>query len=66
VEHTVLPRSRDLKAQWLLGTPATGLDVAGHQVQLADGRQVGFDRLLIATGTRARPWPHPEEGDLQV
>ena len=64
VEHTALPRSRDLDARWLLGVPATGLDRAARRVLLADGRQVGFDRLLIATGTRARPWPHPEEGAL--
>jgi NADPH-dependent 2,4-dienoyl-CoA reductase/sulfur reductase-like enzyme len=63
-EGTTLPHSRDLDAQWLLGTPATGLNVEGHCVLLADGREVGFDRLLIATGTRARPWPHPEEGAL--
>jgi 3-phenylpropionate/trans-cinnamate dioxygenase ferredoxin reductase subunit len=54
VEHTALPRSQDLGAQWLLGVPAIGLSVAGHHVRLADGRQVGFDRLLISTGTRAR------------
>ena len=64
VEHTALPRSRDLDARWLLGVPATGLDRASRRVLLADGRQFGFDRLLIATGTRARPWPHPEEGAL--
>ena len=63
-DHTALPRSQDLDAQWLLGVPATGLSAAGHHVRLADGRQVGFDRLLISTGTRARPWPHREEAAL--
>jgi 3-phenylpropionate/trans-cinnamate dioxygenase ferredoxin reductase component len=63
-DHTALPHTQDLDAQWLLGVPATGLSAAGHHVRLADGRQVGFDRLLIATGTRARPWPHPEEAAL--
>ncbi len=63
-EHTALPHSPDLDAEWLLGVPATALDVAGRWVKLADGRRVGFDRLLIATGTRAKPWPHPEEGGL--
>jgi NADPH-dependent 2,4-dienoyl-CoA reductase/sulfur reductase-like enzyme len=61
-EHTALPQ--DLEAEWLLGVPATGLDRAGHHVELADGRRVAFDRLLIATGTHARPWPNQEEGDL--
>jgi NADPH-dependent 2,4-dienoyl-CoA reductase/sulfur reductase-like enzyme len=26
---------------------------------------VGYDRLLVATGTRARPWPNPAEAALQ-
>lgn len=34
------------------------------RVQLADGEKVGFDRLLIATGTRARPWPDRGEATL--
>ncbi len=43
---------------------ATGLDRQNHRVRLADGRSVEFDRLLIATGTRARPWVNPEEAAL--
>jgi 3-phenylpropionate/trans-cinnamate dioxygenase ferredoxin reductase component len=64
VEHTALPRSQDLDAHWVLGMQAVGVDAAGYHVRLADSRQVGFDRLLIATGTRARPWPHREEAAL--
>jgi NADPH-dependent 2,4-dienoyl-CoA reductase/sulfur reductase-like enzyme/ferredoxin len=60
-QRTALPRPGDLDAQWRLGVPATGLDLAGKQVHLADGEQIGFDRLLIATGVRARPWPNPVE-----
>ncbi|MFI9272908.1 NAD(P)/FAD-dependent oxidoreductase [Kitasatospora sp. NPDC052896] len=63
-DHTVLPRVRDIDARWLLGVAATGLDVPGRRVTLADGRQVGFERLLIATGTRARPWPEAAGGGL--
>ncbi|SDI33164.1 FAD-dependent oxidoreductase [Nonomuraea jiangxiensis] len=63
-EETVLPMRAELDADWLLGTPATGLDLAGKRVLLADGRDVGFDRLLIATGVRARPWPDPAEAAL--
>ncbi|WP_250572527.1 FAD-dependent oxidoreductase [Nonomuraea sediminis] len=63
-EHTLLPRLGELDAEWLLGRRATGLDLPGRQVLLADGRQVGFDRLLIATGVRARPWPKPDEAAL--
>jgi NADPH-dependent 2,4-dienoyl-CoA reductase/sulfur reductase-like enzyme len=64
VEHTALPRFVPLDAEWRLGVPAAGLDLAGRRVHLADGQDVPFDRLLIATGTRARPWPVAEEAAL--
>jgi len=64
VEHTFLPQRADLDAEWLLGMPAVGLDVARQQVHLADGRRIGYDRLLIATGTRARPWPDAQQATL--
>ncbi|WP_028802603.1 NAD(P)/FAD-dependent oxidoreductase [Streptomyces sp. 142MFCol3.1] len=53
---TTLPRRRDINAEWLLGVPAAGLDMASNVVRLADGREVPFDRVLISTGVRARPW----------
>lgn len=53
---TALPRRRGIDAKWLLGVPASGLDLATNHVRLADGREVPFDRVLIATGVRARPW----------
>ncbi|MCL6302612.1 NAD(P)/FAD-dependent oxidoreductase [Streptomyces kronopolitis] len=63
-DHIELPRIRDIGARWLLGTPATGLDVPGRRVELADGRQLAYDRLVIATGTRARRWPVEAGGGL--
>lgn len=63
-DNTGLPGADELNAQWLLGVPATGLDLTGRQVLLADGGAVEFDRLLIATGTRARPWPNDAEAAL--
>ncbi|MGW3915272.1 NAD(P)/FAD-dependent oxidoreductase [Streptomyces sp. NPDC005070] len=63
-DRTALPRLRAVDATWRLGTPATGLDMAAGRVRLADGDEVPYDRLLIATGTRARPWPHEDEADL--
>jgi NADPH-dependent 2,4-dienoyl-CoA reductase/sulfur reductase-like enzyme/ferredoxin len=63
-QHTALPRPGDLDAEWRLGVPATGLDLAAKQVHLADGEPVDFDRLLIATGVRSRPWPQPEQAAL--
>ncbi|HEX4657965.1 MAG TPA: FAD-dependent oxidoreductase [Streptosporangiaceae bacterium] len=61
---TTLPRAGELKAEWRLGVPADGLDLTGKRVRLAGGEEMGFDRLLIATGTRARPWPNAAEAAL--
>lgn len=61
---TLLPRTRELGAEWRLGTPAEGLDLTARRVRLASGEEVPFDRLLIATGTRARPWPNATEAAL--
>ncbi|MFE0380287.1 NAD(P)/FAD-dependent oxidoreductase [Streptomyces inhibens] len=63
-ENTGLPQRREVDAEWRLGVRATGLDPFGKRVLLADGEEVSFDRLLIATGTRARPWPNPAEAAL--
>ncbi|MFD5520176.1 NAD(P)/FAD-dependent oxidoreductase [Streptomyces sp. NPDC127066] len=63
-ERTALPRLRALDATWRLGKAATGLDMAARRVRLADGDEVPYDRLLIATGVRARPWPNESEADL--
>lgn len=38
-------------------TAAVGLDVAGRRVALADGTRERYDRLLVATGARARMLP---------
>ena len=64
-DHTQLPRLREVDAQWRLGVAATGLDRSTKQVRLAGGEQVPYDRLLIATGTRARQWPNPTEAALE-
>jgi NADPH-dependent 2,4-dienoyl-CoA reductase/sulfur reductase-like enzyme len=64
-ESTALPQAAGLDAEWRLGTAAIGLDLAGKRVRLAGGDELGFDRLLIATGTRARPWPNPAEAALE-
>ena len=61
---TELPQRRALSAKWKLGIRATGVDPIGKRILLADGKELPFDRLLIATGTRARPWPNAEEAAL--
>ncbi|MET7784430.1 FAD-dependent oxidoreductase [Streptomyces sp. NPDC005388] len=63
-EHTELPRVRDIEARWLLGSGADGLDPLTRRVKLTGGRRVDYDRLLIATGTRSRPWPQQRGGKL--
>jgi 3-phenylpropionate/trans-cinnamate dioxygenase ferredoxin reductase subunit len=63
-EHTKLPRLRPVDADWRLGVAASGLDRANRQVLLVNGDRVAYDRLLIATGTRARPWPNQQEAAL--
>ena len=63
-DHTALPRTRAVDAEWRLGVAATRLDRTTRQVHLANGDQIPYDRLLIATGTRARPWPNPAEAAL--
>jgi 3-phenylpropionate/trans-cinnamate dioxygenase ferredoxin reductase component len=63
-DATGLPMRRDPDAQWRLGVRATGLDPLGKRVLLADGQSLPYDRLLIATGTRARPWPDPAQAAL--
>jgi NADPH-dependent 2,4-dienoyl-CoA reductase/sulfur reductase-like enzyme len=64
-DHTKLPRLRRVDAEWRLGVAATGVDRANRLVRLADGSEVPGDRLLIATGVRARRWPNAEEAALQ-
>lgn len=62
---TPLPRKHTLEGvEWRLGVAAVGLDLKAKRVHLADGSALEFDRVLIATGTRARPWPEPSEARL--
>jgi 3-phenylpropionate/trans-cinnamate dioxygenase ferredoxin reductase component len=61
---TELPQRREVRAKWRLGAAATRLDPIGKRVLLADGEALPFDRLLIATGTRARPWLNGKEAAL--
>jgi 3-phenylpropionate/trans-cinnamate dioxygenase ferredoxin reductase subunit len=42
-----------------LGRSAVSIDTAGRQVELDDGSDVAFDRLLLATGAEPRRLPIP-------
>lgn len=41
----------------VLNRTARLLDAAGKRLELSDGTLLRYDKLLIATGARARPWP---------
>jgi 3-phenylpropionate/trans-cinnamate dioxygenase ferredoxin reductase component len=43
-----------LDAEWRLGVPAASLDRGRRRVVLADGEEVAYDRLILATGSRPR------------
>ena len=47
-----------------LGVRAAGLDRPAHQLLLEDGRSIGYGRLVLATGLRARPLQLP--GTLRI
>lgn len=47
-----------LGAEWVLGAAAVRLDTAKREVELASGRTVEFDGLIIATGGRVRRLPN--------
>jgi 3-phenylpropionate/trans-cinnamate dioxygenase ferredoxin reductase subunit len=42
------------RVELVTGDAATAIDLPGQQVSLASGRQLGWDRLVIATGARPR------------
>jgi 2-phosphoglycolate phosphatase len=46
----------------LLGVPVAELDPVAHRVRLADGRAFDYDRVLLATGGRARRLDVPGGG----
>ena len=46
----------ELRLELLLGAPATGLDI-GRKVVLIGDREVGYDALIIATGSQLRTLP---------
>jgi 3-phenylpropionate/trans-cinnamate dioxygenase ferredoxin reductase subunit len=59
--QATLRQAKDLEVTWRLGVPAASLDVDARLVHLADGHDVGFDRLVIATGASPRTLPGTED-----
>lgn len=54
-------RYRDLSIDLLRGTRGERIDRKNRRLVLADGRTLDYDRLLIATGARARRFPGMEK-----
>jgi NADPH-dependent 2,4-dienoyl-CoA reductase/sulfur reductase-like enzyme len=50
------------KVDLILGTAATAVDTSAKEVELVDGRRIGYDQLVLATGSRARTLPLPGAG----
>ncbi|HMC37275.1 MAG TPA: FAD-dependent oxidoreductase, partial [Actinomycetota bacterium] len=50
---------KDSDVELRLGTTATAVDPHAKRVTLADGEQLPYDRLLLATGARNRHFPIP-------
>jgi 3-phenylpropionate/trans-cinnamate dioxygenase ferredoxin reductase component len=47
----------DLDVDWMLGVRAAALDLDARELTLADGVRVGFDGLVLATGSTPRLLP---------
>nr|WP_046285438.1 FAD-dependent oxidoreductase [Mycobacterium sp. UM_NZ2] len=60
-DFTVKPRSwyHEHKIDLRLGNRVVSVDPSGHNVTLADGASLGYDKLLLATGSRSRRLPIP-------
>jgi len=56
----------DLDVTWRGGVAASGLNLARKEVELTDGERVAYDRLVIATGSRARPSPWGDGPGIHV
>ena len=61
-ESTVLRKEKfyqDKRIERLAGITAEAIDRQSRTVVLSDGSRRGYDRLVVATGSRARPSPFP-------
>lgn len=55
-------QAHELRIDLRLGHPATALNIAEQEVEMANGARISYDDVVIATGARARPspWGHPD------
>jgi 3-phenylpropionate/trans-cinnamate dioxygenase ferredoxin reductase component len=61
-EATALAAPDELAIEWVLGRTATGVDLDHNRLNLDGGEDVGYDRLLIATGAAPRMLPGAPPG----
>lgn len=61
-DDCAFPGVEALDAQWRLGAAAVALDRDAKTITLDDGATVAYDRLIVATGCRARTWPGAPDG----
>jgi 3-phenylpropionate/trans-cinnamate dioxygenase ferredoxin reductase subunit len=57
---------RKADIDFLSGVAATDIDRVAHELVLADGRRIGYQRLLLATGATARRLPFANAADHGV
>ena len=55
----------DSSIELLTGSPVASIDPGAHRVELASGRRLDYDRLLLATGSRARRLDGMPGADLE-
>lgn len=67
-DFTVDPAAwyRDHNVDLRLGTEVTAVNAAAHTLSLPDGTTVGYDKLLLATGSASRRPPIPGSGAAGV
>ena len=61
-----LPGVDALDAELRLSTEVTGVDRDAHTLSLSDATSESYDRLIVATGCRARALPTAERGVLTL
>src|SRR6185312_1924730 len=56
----------EMKVEFLSGRTAIAIDRPGRRVELQDGARIGYDRLLLTTGSRPRRLDLPGEREAPV
>jgi len=56
-DDCAFPGTDAVAGEWRLGSPAVAVDRERKSVALAAGDAIPYDRLIVATGSRARAWP---------